>query len=597
MQSHSVIGVHAFKSRVEIMLQFILLVLFCTSALAEVKVANKEFEFSQSSLVSAFKNITLRHKPDRNFVATAAKPSSSDFEVRVAEELSKLQKDADSSTSTLKLTLPEGKTLDDYVAFVVNDTPSIVENWSFNANVAYKLSDNETKFAIKQLPNITEKSVCPNIVELEKMLKSNFAVSGGKVTEQQSPPKDISRLRDSIAYDVLSSLDSIDCHVYIPSHHNSVVSYINSALPSYNTPVSSNIHNKVWRYVMGSLKRKDDKNVQRISLKSLIEKTRSIYSQITTSSVYSPYSGYQKFPGSSYNIGPETYARIPSGLDNDVGMSYCDKIYVDFGTLPVRSDSSSESEMIKGVLSTILSDINSGGSISSFISLISKLQNSTTKSNYRTSLLAKCNCKDILFTFQELNEAVAKECNLVRISFTLKESDIVDPPADSQFKVEKGSWTTRYSCKQFPQDEGEKLSKEIILQQYLELAKNKVNMEQSKEEVRQEFFKYLWATESVTEFSQKFGEIFESKLLEIEKQAAEERRRKEEEERKEKEREERLEKERSERNKSVRSSKSPSNVNAVLIIVIFGGASCVLIIFYFRKRESNKGAFSHVTKF
>ena len=172
---------------------------------------------------------------------------------------------------TVYLCIPTVKTIVDYVEpLFKEDLPGIIKSLDgnrINEYIANRLTEIDDQSAIKQLPNVSEKFVAPDVIELEQMLHSSFRIANSKITTGSTQLSYTNRLKNSLLFEILCCISGVKAHAYIPETID-IQQFILSACTFQ--PPEVNFSDKVWERVMVMLKRKSDSNTQKISLAELV---------------------------------------------------------------------------------------------------------------------------------------------------------------------------------------------------------------------------------------------------------------------------------------------------------------------------------------
>ena len=487
---------------------------------AELVVELGQFSFKRQDLISHLNRQNIQCKPDYNFVTKPVSQGSDEYEIKVAQELKKNLNQSDSS-STVHLCIPSGKTIDDYVEpLFKEDLPAIIKSLDdncLNEFIAYRLTEIDDQFAIKQLPNVSEKFVAPNVIELEQMLHSSFRIFNSKITTGSTPLSNTNRLKDSLLFEILCCISGVKAHVYIPESTN-IQQFILSACTF--EPSEVNFSDKVWERVMARLKRKNDSNTRKISLAELVSAMNSL--EIVRTSTNSRFDSMLRDRDAHFG---RPHAEIPTGLSDIISLDNCDKVYVEFGTLPYQSSTGSDEYIVKEMIKRLLPFLNSTNLNFNFLMLISVLQTKESQSAYKSTFIDKSALPSVEVSFQDINEAVAKQMILIKVPFFIGENNIIFPPTESKFTSKEENGRVLFEHSEFPHDKERLLSDDCILEKYVNfVSKKSLNPSERKGKLLKEFFKCLWASETVNEFTTQFTQLFdelfkkrEQEELELEK--------------------------------------------------------------------------------
>ena len=574
--------------------------LLCSLIAAELVVELGQFSFKRQDLISLVDKQNIQCKPEYNFVTTPVSPGSDEYEIKVAEKLKENLNQSNDSPKVI-LSLPTGRTIDNYVEFLFKeDLPGIINSLDdsrLDGYIARRLTEIKEQYAIKQLPNVSEKFVAPNVIELERMLHSSFRIAYSKIITGSTPLSNTNRIKNSLLFDILNYAGGVKAHVYIPKS-STIRGFLLSAC-SFQ-PSEMNFSDKVWDHVMTSLKRKDDPDTQKINLTTLVYSMNSLEIVRTYSNLQ--MDSWQRSMDSHFG---RTHAKIPTGLSDSVSLSNCDKVYVEFGTLPYQSSTGSDEYIVREMIKRLLPFLNSTNLNFNFLMLISVLQTKEAQSVYKSTFIDKSAFSSIEISFQDVNEAVAKQMNLIKVPFFIGENNIILPPTDSKFTTKEDNGRILFEHSEFPHDKERLLSDDCILEKYVNfVSKKSLNPSERKGKLLKEFLKCLWASETVTEFTAQFTQLFDElfkKREQVEKERKEMRELREEEERKKEEERKRIEKERDEMVKKnheefkmLKEKKKSQNI--VIGVIIVGLIIAMLVgaaIFNWsqqkkRKRRQNK---------
>ncbi len=568
---------------------------------AELVVELGQFSFQRRDLISLVDKQKIQCKPEYNFVTKPVSPGSDEYEIKVAQELKKnLNQSSDSPKVTLYL--PTGRTIDDYVEFLFKeDLPAIINGLDGNrldGYIARRLTEIKEQYAIRQLPNVSEKYVAVNVIELERMLHSSFRIFNSKITTGSTPLSNTNSIKDSLLFDIINSDGGVTAHVYIPKN-STIRGFLLSAC-SFK-PSEMNFSDQVWDHVMTRLKRKDDPDTQKINLTTLVSSMNSLEIVRTYSNLQ--MDSWQRNLDSHFG---RTHAKIPTGLSDNVSLSNCDKVYVEFGTLPYQSSVGSDQYIVREMMKRLLPFFNSTHLNFNFLILISFLQTKEAQSVYKSTFIDKSALPSVEISFQDINEAVAKQMNLIKVPFFIGENNIILPPTDSKFKSEENV-AILFEHPKFPRDKERLLSDDCILEKYVNfVSKKSLNPSERKGKLLKEFFKSLWASETVNEFTTQFPQLFDElfkKREQEEKEGKEIRELWEEEKRKKEEERKRIEKEKDERIKKFNEEfkmreekkKSQKIVNGVIIVGLIIAVLVGAVIFKWRKEKKKKKRIGNFT--
>ena len=555
-------------------LSAICLLLLSLTVSADLIVKPSKFSFNNRELFSRVKAAKIQCKPDHHFTAKPISPGSEEFEIQAAQRLFLKQKGAPKTSSTVKIKLPNGKNIDEYVAFLFKQKLNHIINSyvgnALNEGVANDLLESQDAFALNQQPNLKEKFVCPNVIDLEKTLLSNFVISKGTITKQITTDKISNRLKNTLLYKILEHPKDITAYVYIPKSMDLDEFVLSACTFELSTETFSD---QVWSHVLAALKHKDDPDTKEEFLGSLVNEMCELgighqLKQYEQSKIIqhmeSTYASKQ--------------ANVPKDISDNIGLDNCDKIYLHFGKLSYPSNLSNDCEIVSNMTVVLLSHLNSTGIYNNFLDLVLNLKKYKTDSIYHSIILDKSIVQNVEVSFQLLNEAVANQMNLIKIPLTFRDLEITEPPIDSIFTVRKNYETFEFSSDQFPRDSKCLIDGRFILDKYVEFVVKKITPDREREIVRQEFFKFLWATETVTEFGEQFAQLFKEEfepleLIDIKK----EKENKKKEEMREKEKEAQL-KETAAKEKSDKSKAGIYYVLGIILLFLILGITLALNI-------------------
>ena len=584
------------------MLLSVYFLLLCSVVTSELVIEPGKLSFLQSDLISFVNKQNGQCKSSFNFVTESVTSDADEYLINTAQKLrdkQDLRSPTQSATpSTVTLKLPAGKTIDNYVDFLFKeDLPAIIRNLdakNLNIYLSDKLAANEDQFAIKQLPNVTEKCVAPGIISLEEMLNSSFTLSGNKITLRGGGDREGNLSKGSLLRTLLENLERFKAYVYVPKS-KSVDSFVLSAC-SFN-PNRSRFSDQVWNHVMAALLTKDSLNAEKIELSTLVKSMN--YMAIVTTSY--PKSRYDPF-GSYFESTNNLRANIPGSLTSDASMDNCDKVYVELGTLPYQSKFIKDVDIVKDMITRLLPSLGFGSSYSSFPGLINKLQSSSTKSAYKAAFMNELAISSVEIPFDDVNKAVVNQMNLIKVPLSIDKDDIILPPTDSKFKATEGSWQKIFTNDEFPHDKERLLTDDCILEKYIEFVfKKTFNPEEQKNKLLKEFFTQLWATDTVTEFSTQFSQQFEEILKKKEQEKEEkerqqkmwtnqERQRKEEEKKREEEKEENFKQMRADEKRHKDSERNQTIIFIVVIFIVVTAGGGIYIWLYIQQRNKTLGS-------
>ena len=578
------------------MLGFFVFVLLFVATKANTALRHSTLTFSTNTLLASIKEAKFMCKSQHHFVTSPPTTGTDEFQVQVAEKLCELQKKAGSTAipTSVTMDLPKDTSVKDYLIYILTKIESHPDISKFNDDFAIVLQKHLGFFILERSPELSKRPVCMNVVELDKMLQSNFKYLGGKVVQHASPVLAKTRLQETMLFTMLFNLSKIRAHVYIPD--NLFVSdFVMLAIPN-TMSMYDNCTDKVWSNVLSSLKRREDLHVQKVSLSFLIETMNSVtYSNPHAHS-------YSSFPASS-----TAKVNVPGGFSADIGLNNCDKIYVNFDVLPFNSGIFSDRDIVYDFIIKSLTELNSAGiSISSSSDLVARLQvDDNVFVNYHFSFIDRSTLLSISTPLREFNDIIAQLMNSKKFPFTITESAIVPPPSDSPFKVEVMYGDTNYSHLQFPHDINMKIDKYTLLGKYVKFVFKKINADQNSNQVCKEFFLHFWASATVSEFEAQFSVVFSDDFKRIkelddikafwEEEDAREwamaHKDKLEEEKKVNEKFTYQSKHDSNSNSSFTASASLSTTAKIILAVVifgFGGVIVVVILYYLRRKKKKK---------
>ncbi len=187
------------------------------------------------------------------------------FRFKLLKSYCELQKKAGSTAipTSVTLDLPKGTSVKEYLTNILAKIESPPDISKFNNNFATILQKRLEFDILERSSSLSKRPVYMNVVELDKMLQSNFKYSGGKVIQHASPVLAKTRLQETMLFTMLFNLSKIQAHVYIPD--NLFVSdFVMLAVPN-TMGMYDNCTDKVWSNVLRLLKRREDLNVQKVS--------------------------------------------------------------------------------------------------------------------------------------------------------------------------------------------------------------------------------------------------------------------------------------------------------------------------------------------
>ncbi len=136
--------------------------------------------------------------------------------------------------STVYVALPDGKTLDDYVAFLIHEYLSqidgIVQSGDFNQDFADVISRQSALFAANQCPILIYKRMYLNVIEVEEMLRREFRISDNKIENGPSSLLKRGNLRNSMLFEILAYPELAEVYVYIPND-KTIDAFVRSIMP------------------------------------------------------------------------------------------------------------------------------------------------------------------------------------------------------------------------------------------------------------------------------------------------------------------------------------------------------------------------------
>ena len=484
-----------------------LAVLFSIGASTRPKVKYGKFSVSKHYFWSFLNEACILYKPDYEFTARAVPPGTNHFKVEVGEKLFKKNTRRSavcSSDSTVSVMLPPGKSLTDYLAFIVSNWLSyigeFVKNGEFNQHIADEISKAYKVFPYEQCTDIKQRHVYVNAVELDDYLQTNFLKTNEAKTKKKSTANSDRLIRKSILFIALDKLPWYSIYVYIPSDQT-LHDFVTSVIPKVNR--FTNVVDVAWNSLLAALKSKDCPNVRRINVKYLL-KQLCLYQ----------YEGYldniaplEIIPDAT--IVPDrwmTKINFPRGIGFEITLHNCDKFYFDFGMLPVRDESLSDFDILQDMVKTIYPTMKKVNQLYALMPIIQKLQSKSGRQAYGSHFISDEIIQLTDFTVSSLNETVAEYMNSIKIPIHILPTDIVEPPSESDFTIVSNSKKYQYYVNnQFPVTEYNILTDNDRLTFYIQFVKQKVaDSNQNERMVVEQFCKNFWARETVAEFHDQF---------------------------------------------------------------------------------------------
>ena len=480
--------------------RLILVLLFVPCLVAPIfehKTKRNTYKIENKVLATLVNKVYVLYKPDYCFTTSRSTTSTSpqDVQVTVGESLFKRQNPSGAvctPTSTISVNLPVGKTLDSFVTFAITkDLSSISKSLhdnKFNEVFFSQIDSNQNIFASKQLTNLKQHSVCPNLVEFDQMLRSKFKISGTTLAQRHPSSTPSLKLKDSILLDILKSPEDYNVHVFVPSNYT-VEEFVQATTPRYIQP-TDNFTEIAWSSVLKGLRKEGQEDTRKVHLKYLLAE------------MY--FCNYIDFHSPAAKLTPKgilKFANIPQDFTDALELTGCDKIHLDFGTISTDSDDSDSCSILFKMLVALLPEINSKNTVSNYASLVKFLQEGNTKLWYESSFVNPSSLSSTPILVEDFNEAIAKQMNLLKFPLSITESEIIDPPATSQFKKTTKDGKTFYAINFFPTATHDLLSGSDRFFAFIQVAMERMGTFcHNEEKVKKKFFEHLWATETIDEF-------------------------------------------------------------------------------------------------
>ena len=464
----------------------------------------------KDGIVSFINKTSIQYKLDHQFTTANPPTNPKDQVITVGEELFKSQNAAGTAVapeSLVTFSLPDGKTIDEYIAFVIENNPSgigkaVKEGVNFNNELANLIKNDETSFAAKHLSNAKERIVSPSLSDLELMLHSNFKIENNKLVQIQDSTvkKDVenSLLKQML---VLSSL--YKAYVYIPKDLQ-LLDFIRSVAPK-NLKDHDKATDEVWVALMAAIKGKDEGDTRKVPFMHLLEGlSRLSYSKNNPDAIKIINSTI-KAKSINISVG-KTKINPYTDLSEEMFKLTYDKIYLDFGSLPVEEESWNDCEIVEDMIEAIMDSINSQMKEITFSNIIIQLQRKHVRVSYKRTFVDASILKPATISIKDINERVAEKLNSTKFQLYVTGNEVIEPPSESEFSRSNGN--IAYVHKEFPNLKFQLTENELCLA-YFNFVKGKVNSEQEEQKVREEFFKVFWSKETVAEFGTQLVQLDE----------------------------------------------------------------------------------------
>ena len=567
----------------KVLLLIIPLVFLHTVATVEYKTGL--IQFQKEPFLESVNSTSVLFKHENRFTATPVDQDSDEIQIKVGEELFMEQNESQTTftpQSVVNVPLPEGKTLDDYIAFLISEYSSqidrIVQSGDFIQEFADVISSQSALFAVKRCPILRVKHVYLNVVEVEIMLRREFRISDNKIEKWPSSLLSSRNLRNSMLFEILAYPELVKVYVYIPND-KTIGDFVRSVKPK-TINVLSEVSDIFWKSLIAGLKQKDAPNVRKVHLKNLLRIVSTHYYESTFPNDVGMHSIMSTMGNSNYG---RKSVNIPHDLTDNIWLNNCDKIYLDFGLMPFPNTTMHSSDILKDMVEKIYALGTLTYPVFSFAHLVSLLQNEVIQSEYATKILVNKTCKPTPFSIQSLNEAIAKQMNSAKFPIKFSPNEVIIQSIGSKFSMKRYNESIEFEHAKFPSDKEFASTEKERLEAYIEFVKGKVNSEQNEDNVKKEFLEFFWAEENVEEFGNQLTELIPF-LKEEERIAIESEKRKEE------EINNAGKKNSTTHASTTNTSNHSSNMGMYLItIVIFGGVLIiVVVVFYLQYKKKKK---------
>lgn len=475
------------------------LVLFQVIHSTKQEIRHKPFAIPAKYLAKLVNEALIPFKPD-NQLSTKLSPSDlEDEESKYRENVLRNRNDEETKSTaypTVEIRLPKGKTIDEYISFIVEDnlfeiSEHLKENSYLKMGFVKSILIDELGFAAECLKNLKYQNVCPSVSKLDAMLRENFKIEQDVISRISDNGTE-TEISGSLFRDIFSRPERYKAYVYIPECIllDEFVQFFMSA-NTKNCKKGKNLGDEVWLAITKGLKDKKESRTRKVPLVHLLQSMSKIIHYKTSS---------QNINGNESKVVMKKIVRFPEELSDELLIETCDKIYLDFGLFPLHWVFLNSCDILKEVIVNLMEYFNGEGQVSGFSDLIFTLQHEITKSNYKQSFVAERKLKSIYVPIKELYEKIANKLNSIKLPLFITPNEIPEPPAESGFTKTYFDGDIDYQNDEFPNLFHELTGSELAFY-YIRFIKEKLGpKKQNEQQVLKEFFDLFWATETVERF-------------------------------------------------------------------------------------------------